>query len=151
MPNFDASSLNVDEVQESKDFAPVKPCITRLRVAEIKAELDQKGKRPVIVVRHDFVDPSSVETVTPNAEPGSIFNRLWCHTTGALSFLRRFVEAHGLDWDGYFKGELGSFLQSGEDWEQLTPKLEQFLNLEADAQITYSSEYNRNEVKYIKA
>lgn len=94
---FDINNLPFDDVQESKDYAAVKAGSYRLKVEEIKQEMDNKN-RPVINVRHSIV--GEAETVSPG-EVGGIFNTLYLHTPKAFGFLRRFVEAHGSTWDDF--------------------------------------------------
>ena len=118
-------SINLDDVQVSQDFGYAKAGNYRLRVAEIKADSDAKG-RETISVRHEFVDPANIEIVGGQTL-GGLFNTLYISGTtndkACLSILRRFVEAHGITWDAF---------KSNRD-------LQQFQGLEADAYVTYET------------
>jgi len=145
--NVNINELNMDDVQD-KEFVPIKTCTTLLKVDDIKAETDDKG-RNLITIRHAVSDPSTVETVEPG-EAGSIFNRLYFHRQEAMGFVKRFVEAHGVEW-GHFKEMFTTFCASGEAWELFTPALQEFLGLEAQAKVVYDSQYENNKIKkYIK-
>ena len=93
----DLYGLNLDAVEEPKDFSAVKAGTYRLRVEEIRQEKDNQD-RQVINVRHSIV--GTAETVD-GGTPGGIFNTLYLHKQEALGFLRRFVEAHGSTWEAF--------------------------------------------------
>ena len=112
----DLYGLNLDAVEESKDFSAVKAGTYRLRVEEIEQKKDDKD-RSIISVRHSIV--GTAETID-GGTPGGIFNTLYLHKQEALGFLRRFVEAHGSTWDAF---------KANRD-------VNQFLGAEAEAIVT---------------
>jgi len=110
--------INLDAVEESKDFSPVKQGQYRLRVEEIEDKVDDKG-RNVISIRHALVEPEGVDTVGEGIA-GGIFNTLYLHTKKAFPFLRRFIESHGVTWEDF---------KANRD-------LQRFVGLEAEAFVT---------------
>ena len=119
----DLNDMNLDDVQESQDFAPVKAGTYRLKVDSIERKPDGAG-RDTINVRHTVLSSvtGEIETVHPGT-PGGIFNTLYLHKPEALGFVRRFVEAHGISWDDF---------KANRD-------LNQFIGLEADAVVRYET------------
>lgn len=117
---FDINNLSLDDVQESKDYAPVKAGIYQTKVESIEAttrKLQSGEVANIISLRHSIV--GEAETVGPG-EVGGVFNTLYLHKKEALGFLRRFIEAHGVTWEDF---------KANRD-------LQQFMGAEAQTQIT---------------
>lgn len=118
--NFDINDLPLDDVQESRDYAPVKGGVYTTKVESIEKgvrKLQSGVDAKIITVRHSIV--GDAETIMPG-EAGGIFNTLYLHKPEALGFLRRFVEAHGTTWDEF---------KSNRD-------LQQFVGAETQALVT---------------
>lgn len=142
------NDVDMSGVEESKDFGAIKPVVTQLRCAEITKVtegLEGKAYDCYYNVRTEIVDPSSVEALDAQLTPSAPWTKLYIHTPGALKMFRRFIEAHGANWDEFIGSpDREGFLQS-------------LVGAEATAKVTLVTKRNdtgeelanpRNEISY---
>lgn len=97
----DIFSMDLENVEEFKDFSPIKPGPQRIRVTKIENGIAKSGN-PKWVVAYQYVN---IDNLVPLMEGGKVGElaptKHLALTQKALPFLRRFVEAHGVTWDAF--------------------------------------------------